>query len=169
VARRLDVPRVTVDFSDVEEFEPLPKGEYTVIVDKVEYREAQDQDKYDYINWELVVTEEGEFKGRRLWFISSFSPKALWRFKQILENLGLFEDELEVDYDEESNLVTTPELAGVPALAGVSQRPYEGRMQNQVDTLTAIDGSPGKKEPGGKKKAPAKKTAAKKTTGRKFK
>lgn len=164
------MPRVTVDFSDVEEFEPLPKGDYAVVVDKVEYRESDpdNPDKYDYVNWECVVTEEGEFKGRRLWFISSFSPKALWRFKQILENLGLYEDELEVDYDEESMLVTQPELAGIPAMATVSQRSYEGRMQNQVDTLTAIDGSPGKKAPTGKAKTAAKKTAAKKTT-RKFK
>lgn len=158
--------RVSVDFSQVEEFEPLPKGEYTVLVEQVEYREAQSEDKFDYLNWELSVSEEGEFKGRKLWFISSFSPKALWRLKQILENLGVYEDDLEIDYDEDTMMVTDPELTGLPALATVSTRPYEGRVQNNVDALTAIDAGPAKKTAPGAKKTTAK-PAAKKATGAK--
>lgn len=163
--------RVSVDFSQVEEFEPLPKGDYSVLVEKVEYREAQTEDKYDYLNWELSVTEEGEFKGRKLWFISSFSPKALWRLKQILENLGVYDDDLEIDYDEDTMLVIDPELQGLPAMATVSQRTYEGRPQNNVDALTSIDGDAGKKTaPGAKKKTtPAKSGAKKAGSGRKFK
>ena len=164
------MPRVTVDFSDVEEFEPLPKGDYPVLIDKMEYREAQESDKYDYINWELVVSE-GEHKNRKLFFITSFSPKALWRMKQVFENLGVYDDALEVDYDEDAdNMVTEPELIGTPALATVSIRKYEGREQNQVDALTAIDDGSTKKAAPGAKKTPAKKPAAKKAaTTRKFK
>lgn len=159
--------RVPVDFSEIEEFEPLPKGDYDVVVDQVEYREAQEADKYDYLNWTLSVTEEGEFKNRKLFFITSFSPKALWRMKDTFENLGVYEEELEIDYDEDSMLVTEPELGGLPARVSVSQRKYEGREQNQVDAVMSIDGAPQKKGAKGKaKKAPAK--AAKKG-GRKFK
>jgi hypothetical protein len=169
VARRLKVARVTVDFSDVQEFEALEKGEYPVLIEKAEYREPQTDDKYPYINLELTVIE-GEAKGRKLWMILSFSPKALWRMKDVFENLGLYEDEVEVDYDEETMLVTEPELAGLPALAVVSQRTYEGRTQNQVDALLSPDDKPGKKEPGAKKPTAAKKPAAKseKKTTRKF-
>ena len=160
--------RVTVDFSDVQEFEPMPKGEYAVLIEKAEYREAQSEDKYDYINLELTVTEEGEFKGRKQWMILSVSPKALWRMKDVFENLGLYEDEVEVDYDEDTMLVTEPELAGLPAVAVVSQRTYEGRVQNQVDALLGTDDTPKKKEPAGAKKAPAaKKPAAKKADDKK--
>lgn len=166
------MPRVTVDFSDVQEFEPMGKGEYLVVVDKVEYREAQTEDKYDYLNWELSVSD-GEFKGRKLWFITSLSPKALFRMKDIFENLGLPSDEVEIDYDEDTNMVVEPELAGIPAIAVVSMRTYEGRPQDNVDTLLSPDASPrGKKAPGASaRKTPARKTSAAKktTTGRKFK
>jgi hypothetical protein len=167
--RRLRVTRVTVDFSEVEEFEPLPKGEYPAVIESIEYREAQEEGKFDYLNVEYTVTEP-EFKGRKLWQVWSFSPKSLWRMKQTLENLGVFEEEIEVDYDEESMIVTEPALVGTPVMLTVSTRPYEGRIQNDVTAVTSPDGaSAGKAEPG-KKAAPAKKTtpAAKKTTGRKF-
>lgn len=164
--------RVTVDFSDVQEFEPLGKGEFPVLVEKVEYREAQTEDKYDYLNWELTVSD-GEFQGRKLWFITSLSPKALFRMKDIFENLGLPSYVVEIDYDEDTNLVTEPELAGIPAIAVVSTRMYEGRTQDNVDTLISVDSSPrGAKKTTTSQKTRAasrKKTAsAKKTASRKF-
>jgi Protein of unknown function (DUF669) len=162
VVRRIKVARVTVDFSEVPDFDPMPKGDYAVLVDKLEYRVAQEADKYDYINWELVVTEDGEFNNRRLWFITSLSPRALFRLKDILENLGLYEDELEIDYDEDSMLVTSPEVVGMPAMATVTQRPYEGRIQNDVAALTSMDGAQKKGA-----KTTSRRPAAKKTTTRK--
>lgn len=166
------MPRVTVDFSDIEEFEAMPKGEYACMIEKAEYREAQTTDKFDYINLELTITEEGEFKGRKQWMILSFSPKALWRMKEVFENLGLYQDEVEIDYDEDTMLVTEPELAGLPAIAVLGQRPYEGRIQNQVDALLSPDDGPSekKREPGKRatgsaaKKTSSKKSASKKTT-----
>jgi len=138
VARRLHVARVTVDFSDVQEFEPLGKGEYPVVVSKVEFREPQTEDKYPYLNWELDVTDS-ENKGRKLWFITSLAPRALFRMKEVFENLGLPSDAVNIDYDEESMLVTEPELVGLPAIAVVSVRMYEGRSQDSVDTLLSSD------------------------------
>jgi hypothetical protein len=161
VARRLDVARVTVDFSDVQDFEPLEAGEYPVLVEKVTYTEATQEGKYDYMAWELQITD-GEFKGRKLWLNTSFSPKALFKLKEVLENLGLFEDELDVDYDEDSMLVTTPELAGLPAIAVVSVTTYNNRPSNNVDALIASD-----TPPAGAKKA-AGGTPPKKSTSRKF-
>jgi hypothetical protein len=147
--------RKSVDFSDVQGFEPLEKGEYAVMFEKLEMREAQEADKYDYINVELTVTEPG-FEGRKLWMNWSFSPKALWRMKQSLENLGLPADQIDVEYDDDTMQVTTPELVGMPAIATVTQRVYQGQIQNDVGTLTAVE-STGKKpasKAGGKPAAP---------------
>lgn len=154
--------RVTVDFSDVQDFEAIPKAEYSVVIVKPEYREAQEADKYDYINLEMDITE-GEFKGRKLWMILSLSPKALWRMKDVFENLGIYQDEIEIDYDEDTKIVTEPELTGMPGVAVVSQRTYEGRIQNQVDALLSIDDTPKKREPAGKA-TNSRKPAAKKAT-----
>lgn len=160
--------RTTVDFSDVQGFDALEKGEYAAVIEKVEYREATEEGKYDYLNVELTVTEPG-FEGRKLWFIWSLSPKALFRMKQGFENLGLPSDVIEIDYDDETMLVTEPELAGLPLIAVVTQRVYQGQTQNNVDTVLAASGAERKKAPAGKStRAAAPKAGAKASSGRKF-
>lgn len=143
--------KVTVDFSEVEEFEPLDKGEYEAMIEKVEYREATSDDKYDYLNVEFTITESGH-EGRKAWKIWSLSPKALWRMKQDFENLELPQDEIEIDYDEDTMLVTEPELQGMPVIIALTTRTYEGRLQNDVQAVLPRDGAVKK----GKKAAPAK-------------
>lgn len=141
-----------VDFSDVQDFEPLEAGEYPVVVDQVKMVEAKDENSFPYMAWEMTVTE-GEAKDRKLWLNTSFSPKALFKLKEVLENLGLFEDNIDVDYDEESMLVTTPELAGMPAIAVVSVTSYNNRPSNNVDALIASDTPKAGAKTGGKKPA----------------
>lgn len=162
------MPRVPIDFSTVEEFEPLEKGEYNCIIEEITYVEAQVEDKYDYLNLRLSVTDE-EYLNRKLWKIWSLSPKALFRMKQDLENLGYDLDELEVDYDEDTLIVTEPDLMGVPCIATVTQRTYEGKIQNQVDVLRSLDSEPRGKTlaTGGKKKTESK-ASTKKASSKKF-
>jgi hypothetical protein len=160
--RRLVVPRIPVDFSDVQEFEALPEDEYTVVIEKAEMRLPQEDGKFPYINLQMKVTE-GEFKDRVVFNILSFSPKALFRMKQVFENLGIIEEDeqIDVDYDEDSMQVTEPELVGVPARVTLGQRTYEGNVQNEVKAMTSVDGAKvGEKKTGGAKKSPAKKAPA---------
>ena len=163
------MPRVTVDFSDVQDFEALPKGDYESVLEKATFVEQDDPEKYPYINTEWVVTEEGEFKGRRLWMVLSLSPRALFRMKDVFENLGVYEDNLDFDYDEETGTLLEPEITGLPALLSVSQRTYEGRQQNQIDAVTAIDAPRAGEKKGTAKKTPAKQPAKKAPAKRKFK
>jgi hypothetical protein len=173
--RRLEVPRITVDFSDVQEFEALDKGEYLGVISKAEYRDFPDEpDRYPYINLEIDVTEPPDLKGRKLWSVLSFSPKALWRMKQVFENLDIFMDEMEFDVDEETNMVVSPELVGIPVLCAVSKRIYEGREQNQIDSITSPDGSAAPKKRSTSTSPTRTKSAAKSAAGsgsskRKFK
>lgn len=132
---------INVDFSDVEGgFEVLPAGEYAVVVQKVVLRDSQ-QSEYPYLNFTLEVTEPGDYEGRLLWFTSSFHPKALWRMKEVFENLGVFEENItfEVEEDGDERLVIKPELAGLPAKAVVKVRPYQGNDKNDVETLVPVD------------------------------
>lgn len=168
MARRLKVPQITVDFSNVEEFEALPKGEYAAVIAKAEYRIPSDSDKFPYINLEMdvkdvvKVAEEVNLDGtRKLWAILSLSPKALWRTKQVFENLGIYAEEMELDVDEETMQVVSPELVGLPVHVTVSQRVYEGRTQNQVDAITSPDGG----SAGGQKGSRPKKTGAARKSG----
>lgn len=160
--------KVTVDFSEVEEFSAVPKGEYPMVFEELEYVEPASEDKYPYINVKASITE-GEYDGRNVWGIWSFSPKALWRMKQAFENLGLPLDEVEFEVDEDTNLVTDPELVGMPFVGVVEVEKYEGKDRSRLEGYLEAD-SPKK---GAKKttttsraKAPA---PAKTTSGRKFK
>lgn len=144
--------RVTIDFSDVQDFDVLDEGEYPVMIEKAEFKPSREEGKFPYINLELTITDELH-KGRKLWMILSFSPKALWRMKDVFENLGIYDDSMEVDYDEDTMLVVDPELAGLPAIAVVTHREWEGRTQTQVEALISSDDKPGKKlASAGKKK-----------------
>jgi hypothetical protein len=163
------MPKVTVDFSEVQEIEPLEKGEYPAIIEKVTYVEAVQDDKYDYLNAEFTLTD-APGASNKAWIIWSLSPRALFRMKQDFENLGLPADEIEIDYDEDTMLVTEPELAGMPCIVVCDKpRTYEGRLQsNPVAVLASENGT----TKGGTKKTATRKTAttAKKTgSTRKFK
>ena len=160
------MPKVNVDFSDVQDFEPLEKGEYEGVIEKVTFVEAVQEDKFPYLNVELTLTDApgGQSKA---WIIWSLSPRALFRMKDDFDNLGLPADEIEIDYDEDTMLVTEPELAGMPVVIVCDKpRSYEGRLQTNAVALLAQEGAVKK----GAKKTTA---AAKKTTagtgGRKFK
>lgn len=134
------MPNIAIDFSDVKGgFEALPAGEYAVVVDKVELRDGSGE--HPYLNWELVVTEDGEHKDRRLWFITSFSPKALWRMKETFENLGIYQDAMQFNIDDETRALLEPEVVGLPGVAVVIQEPYQDRVSNKVKNLLPAEGS----------------------------
>lgn len=128
--------QVSVDFSEIEEFEPLPVGDYPVIVQEVQTRQAEEAE-YPYLNWELRIAE-GEFENRALWMITSFSPKSLWRLQAVLQNLGIYTEKMEFEIDEDSDLVISPQLTGIAAIAVVKQEVYRGRLQNRVEDLLPI-------------------------------
>jgi hypothetical protein len=137
---------INVDFSDVEGgFEVLPAGEYPIVITKVVLRDSQ-KSEYPYLNYTLEVTEtpdgvEADAEGRLLWFTSSFHPKALWRMKEVFENLGIFEENIqfEVEEDGDERIVVKPALVGLPAKAVVKVKDYQGNDKNDVETLIAIN------------------------------
>lgn len=156
--------RVKIDFSEVESFAAIPEGEYPVVVAEVEVRDGQD---YPYLNWKLEVSE-GEFKGRFLWMITSLSPKSLWRLKEVCENLGVEDEEFELEVDEDSNMVLSPEFVGLPGIAPVTIEQYQNKDQNRVDGLLSADGiTTPKKKTTARKPTTTRKTAAKPRTARK--
>lgn len=159
--------RVTVDFSDIQEFEPLEKGEYSGTITNATYVESSDPEKYAYLNIQVTVDEPG-FENRNVWIIWSLSPKALFRMKSDLEALGIVDEdaEIEIEYDEDSEppTITQPEIIGLPCVVVMDKpRTYEGRLQNNPAMLRSADEPGHVKAPGdtkkttGAKKAPAKK------------
>ena len=58
-----------VNFADVEDYDPIPSGNYHLKVTDGELRDSGENAKHpdsQYINWELTV-QKGEFEGRKVW------------------------------------------------------------------------------------------------------
>lgn len=137
------MPYHTINFSDVDSFEPLPGGEwYGVEIDKVEVRENKDGDAL-YLNWELVVID-GDYENRRLWMITSLKDTALFRLKSVLDSLDVMDDEyeIEIEYDDDIDPSTKsgprllyPEVEGLEASVFVKNEMYDGREQNRVTEM----------------------------------
>lgn len=73
-----------INFGGVStEFEPLAEGTYRAIVSDTEVREGQ-QSRVPYLNVTFDLIDE---RGKQ-WGIFSFSPKALWRLKQMAIRAG---------------------------------------------------------------------------------
>lgn len=159
---------IRINFAEVEgSFDPLPEGAYECIVERVEVRESRSSD-HNYLNWELRVTEDGEFEDRRLWTITSFAPKALFRLKDTLVNIGAIEpdDELEFEWEDdiepgyqEGPRLLHPDVEGMAVTAIVTNEIWDGRERNRVNELQGADAP----APRGKaSKRPAAKTARRK-------
>ena len=129
---------IKIDFTNVPTYEVLPKGRYSVIVEKVEMKEGPSA---PYLNFTLKITE-GEAEGRSLFFKASLSEKAMFRLKPIMAALGEVSEHLDIQVDDETNLVTSPELVGRVAIADVIQEPYNGAVQNKVETLISMNATP---------------------------
>lgn len=99
-----------VDFTDVEttEFEPVPAGRYLTRVEECEEKEGTE---HPYLNFKHVIVD-GEFEGRFIFDIASFSPKALWKLKGVLIASGYTEEDLagELEINPEEFLEVEYEL-----------------------------------------------------------
>ena len=132
--------QIRIDFSDIEEFEPLPVGRYPIMVEVVALRQSQSSEN-PYLNWELKVTVE-PYLNRRLFLMTSLSPKALWRLKAVFEAFGVFAEDMNLETTEvdDMEILITPAVAGKAAIASVSQEVYQGRVQNRVDDVFSAGG-----------------------------
>lgn len=118
-----------VDFTNVEvkDFLPVPAGVYLLRVVEAEERVSASSE-YDYLSlsWEVV---DGEFEGRRLWDVLSYSPKALWKLKGfLLDVVGISEDDLVNDFQ-----IIPDDFIELESVARVTVEPStEGETRNSI-------------------------------------
>jgi hypothetical protein len=163
---------MSINFAEVESsFEPLPEGEYDCIIEKVEVRESKSSE-HNYFNWEFNVQDD-EYEDRKLWNITSLSPRALFRLKDDLLALEVIEEdeELDLEWDEdvditptEGPMVTSPDLVGIACTVVVTNETYEGKERNRVQSVRLADGGGSPRKRNGGKKAAAK--GGKKASGK---
>jgi hypothetical protein len=129
---------ISVNFSDVEDFELLPAGVYPATVTAVTESENPGPSGYTYLNWEFTILE-GEFEDRKQWTITSLSPKAAFRLKEVLVAFGVSAAEIaEMEEFEPSDYL------GTHVHLSVTQENYEGTLRNTVKSLHAVEGASAK-------------------------
>ena len=124
-----------VDFTNVEEFEVMPTDIYPVVITGIEER-AGKTSGLPYLNVEMAVTE-GEYEGRKLWGMVSFSPKAAFKVKEFLVACGVSAEELEGNYDVEPE-----DYIGIEILASVIVDQYNGKENNKVESFLPLSDGP---------------------------
>lgn len=129
--------KVKVNFADIQDFEALPEGVYSAVIEKVEYREPKEKGKAPYLNVEYTVSE-GEFDGRKLWEVLSWAPKALFRMRDFFLAFGFEDGAYELDIDDESNLLMDPDLAGYAVELTVENEIYNKKEVNRVVAMEVL-------------------------------
>jgi hypothetical protein len=117
------MPRVNLDGIEGG-FEVLPKGIYEVAVTEAEIKTAQSSGE-DYMNLTLTI-QSGDFAGRKLWAIISFSAKAAFKVKEFL---------VATAYDiPKGDFSLEPEnVYGLECYVKVDIEEYEGTEKNRVN------------------------------------
>lgn len=137
----------TVDLTGVETnaFDALPRGRYRVAVDRPpELRISGTNNEgafwlfrvVEVLNTNPVLEDPSSVVDRTIPHNTSFSAQALWNLKRTLVALGEDPEALEgsLDIDEEY----LAQFEGREAIVSVSQREYQGEMQNNVQNIRAL-------------------------------
>jgi len=124
------MPVIPVNLSDVEAYSDLPVDEYAGQIDKIEWLPAKEQGKFPQLMITYAVID-GDQLGRKSSEFLSFSPKAAFRMKKWFDQFG-FGDTENLDVDDDTNLLTEPDLIGVKVVFHVYQDGYrQGKPQTK--------------------------------------
>lgn len=127
------MPNFKLDFSKIPA-NNVADGEYDATLESVELRQSQNSE-FPYLNWSFVLSG-GEASGRKLYLTTSLSPKSLWNARDQFEILGFqVDDNLELEIDDESGMVTDPPLSNIPVRVLVFNEVYMGRNQPKISNI----------------------------------
>ena len=116
------------DLSKVEARVVVPEGQYRVRVAEVE---VNDGNKAEYYRWIFEIAE-GEYKGRKLFYITSLAEQALWNLRSLLESLNVDIEEGDMELDLE-------DLIGRELIVMVEHDVYEGKKQARIVDFSAVE------------------------------
>lgn len=115
--------RVTFPDSKPSEFPLIPKGNYNCKVFNIYDDESVKGNPM--LRFEYKITDEGEFKGLKLFEVYSLLHQSLWRLQQLLMTFGVDEPTGKQNVDFEA-------LIGKKCLVTVGHENYEGIPRARV-------------------------------------
>ena len=119
-------------------FEPLPVGEYSIVIDSAEHTTTQGGKSMFKTKMKV---QGGPHDGRFVWnqfVISPESPKAIGFFFSQMKALGLGQEFFESQPDEQ---VLANSLVGRTANVTLGQREWQGQVRNEVKSIKPATGN----------------------------
>ena len=118
-------------------FDPLPEGEYVVVLDKAERKNLRDPASGARLACEFTVIR-GEYEGRKL-----FDGFNLWHVKDEPRQISERQFSSLINACGKLAVADTDELLHIPVVAVVKIRPASGGFdaQNQIKTYKLEDGT----------------------------
>ena len=125
-----------VDFSEVQEFDLIPEGVYRACVTEQEVRESNSSE-YPYINWTYTIVGSAN-DNRKVWLMTSLSPKALFRLKAFLIAAGETKESLASDFEMDPDKYVGKEMSIQIKHEKDTRQGREGKLQDRVGDVYAV-------------------------------
>lgn len=129
---------INLEEVQAQTFEVIPKGTYDVVIESAEYKLSQSSGKPMW-NLQLTITE-GEFAGRKIFTILSFSEKALPGTKAAINRID--SSLISASFNPKA-IAENGDLVGKPARVKTKIEQYEGNDQTRVAGWLAATASDG--------------------------
>lgn len=121
----MDLRQYDTTVEPMGDFNPLPEGDYLVVVaDSTEQKTKAGTGSYLELTLEVV---DGQYKGRKLWDRLNLNNPNAKAVEIAQRQLAAICRAVGVPRPQDS-----AELHGIPLVAAVKLREWEGRMQNEV-------------------------------------
>lgn len=120
------------------DFDPLPKGDYDVVITSASATTAQSGNKM--LKVEMTV-QDGPYAKRKLWtniVFAESNPKAMVFTLRKLAALGVSKEWLGTENPSLDTIASR--IEGVAVSAVVEQKPYQGEMRNEVKSFKRAGG-----------------------------
>ena len=130
--------RLKLDFSEIPGND-IADGVYEAIVDKVVVKESK-RSEFNNLNWTFEITE-GEHVGRKVFTTTPTSPAGLWRTRDFFKKFSHPDHPeaiADIEYDEASGDILTPDFVGLSCLIKVVNTEYEGVVRPGVKAIIRV-------------------------------
>jgi hypothetical protein len=120
--------KIKVDMTDVESYIRCEEGEHIVSLKEIEEGETQNGDDKLTAKFEVI---KGNSTGAIIYETFTLTEKALWKFKQFLEVIGIKADgKIVLDLDK---------LIGKTCIVNVFHEEYNGSPKAKIDQYKKLD------------------------------
>lgn len=137
-----------VDFTDFDgslesrSFDPVPSGYYEVLVDTSSVEEIKKGEKSEYVRLAFTITQDGDFKGQKLFDNFMIGGKGVWKLGALLVATGLMGKDdrgrIKLDFDQLHNKACKLRVA----LTSYTDAEGKEKPKNEIKAILPSDDAP---------------------------